>query len=280
MQIPYIQDDEVKSDSASVFSSLGITHCFLKYLCIDADSKRISKKDHHHNTFEIHILERGMQEYLIGNENISVNGGEFLFIPPFVKHRHLHSKAGSIKFAICFNCSTIPYLSQCVKKSVPPRFFENMRFIIEEQHNCKSTSKKLIEHAVFESSLLLLRIIGLNEETVTEDSTFLQSDFRVESAKAYIEDNIEGAPSVGEVAEVLHISPKQLTRLFLQQEGITPAKYIVCRRVARIHNLLVSSELPLKAISEQMSFQNEYNFNSFVKKNLGMPPGTYRKMSK
>lgn len=277
MKIYFKQSD--KTDIYSPFSPLNIRDCYLKHLLIDKDTSKVTHKPHHHNGFEIHIIEKGQQSYQSDGKLYCANGGEFFFIPPFVKHQVLSSAPGTEKYSITFSSSELSYLSNCVSGTVPPRLFESVRFIINEYHNETSLSEHIIQNTVFECAIMLLRICGLRETSTikTEDGS---EDLRLESAKAYIRDNIESWLTVSDIATYCHISIKQITRIFLKNEGISPAQYIVKERIEHIHKLLEDGNLSLKEISEKMNFQNEYYFNTFVKKHIGMPPGTYRKMMK
>lgn len=264
----------------SPFGSLGITNCYLRYLYIDDDLNKVTTKPHHHNSFEFHLVENGLQEYECNGKVYSVRCGEFLLIPPFVTHTILSSGTGTSKFSVSFNSNSLTYLDKCITGIVPSRILENMQFVANETRDKKRNSRKLVENSVFESTVLLLRLVGLREESLFESPKKPTYDLRVETAKVYIKENIERRLTVKEIATACYISSKQLTRLFLKQEGKTPAQYIINQRIEHIQNLLANEELSLKTISERMNFQNEYYFNSFVKKYLGLPPGTYRKMVK
>ena len=46
----------------------------------------------------------------------------------------------------------------------------------------------------------------------------------------------------------------------------------------KIRTLIENGELTLKEISEAMNFKNEYYFNTFFKRCIGLAPGAYSKM--
>ena len=95
-------------------------------------------------------------------------------------------------------------------------------------------------------------------------------------ATQYIQDNIEQAPTVSEVAAYCGVSERQLSRIFAG-EGQSPAEIIRAQRVRRIEELLADPSLSLKDIGDRMGFSDEYYFNAFFKKYAGMTPGAYRK---
>ncbi len=101
----------------------------------------------------------------------------------------------------------------------------------------------------------------------------------ITTAKRYIADNIERAPTVREVAAYTFVSPRHLTRLFQLSTDMTPGEYIAAARIERIVALLRNPALSLSEISTQMHFSSECYFNSYFKKHIGIPPGEYRRRS-
>ena len=112
---------------------------------------------------------------------------------------------------------------------------------------------------------------------VSETAVERFGDVRLKLAKQYVEDNVCYAVSVDEVAEHCHIGKKQLTRIFLCEEGCTVAQYVRRARCRRIETLLADPSQTLSAVSEAMHFCNEYYFNTFFKRYAGMTPGAYRR---
>jgi AraC-like DNA-binding protein len=76
---------------------------------------------------------------------------------------------------------------------------------------------------------------------------------RLAIAKQYIADNVCYAVSVGELAAYCHIGKKQLTRIFLCEEGCTVAEYVRTVRCRHIEKLLKDPSVTLFEISEQMA---------------------------
>lgn len=276
MKIYYKQKRE--PDETSPLMALGITDCYFKHLRIDVDTGKNDRKTHRHNGFEIHIIEKGHQEYEAEECCHWVGKGEFLFVPPGIYHKQAGSDVGTEKFSITFSGPELDDFRECVTGVVPERVFENIRFIMEERPHNTMFSNRMIENAVFESILAFLRLCGLREAQGPEEGE--RDDSRLENAKKYIADNIESRISLEDIAAYCYVSPRQITRIFMKHEDISPAQYIIKQRAACIRDLLENSELSLREISEKMHFKDPYYFNVFVKKYLGMPPGAYRKMNR
>ena len=251
-----------------------ITDCYLKKIQLLRDRRIISKKQHQHTNFEMHIIQEGFQEYGVGDQTYRVEKGHFLLIAPNVMHQALDAAENTGKYAITFQ---LPFDSsfQCLFGALTPRMEENLAFISHEATLKRDISDTLIENTLLEILVWALRLVGWKEKGQTEQK---QDNPTVAFAKQYIADNIDRAPGVDDVAAYCHLSNKQLTRIFRHTEGISPGEYILRLRVQRIEKLLLESNLSLKEISQQLHFGSEHYLNAFFKKYAGMPPGAYRKM--
>lgn len=271
MKIIYKQAVE---DCESSLFRFGIQSCYLKYLKPDKDCKFITKKMHHHLCFEMHIIKAGYQEYRIKETVYRLEKGDIMLIYPGVAHKELQSAEDTEKYSITFELKTEADTG-CFYGKVTEGICNAIRFIEGEMQLKRKTSMILAENRLLEIIILVLRESGFKEQS---------ADFRYDEnaimglAKQYINDNIESSPNVCEVAAYCHMSTKQLGRIFIRCEGVSPKEYIGKQRVRKIENLLCNETLSLNQISEKMNFCNEYYFNIFCKNHIGMPPGKYRKM--
>lgn len=260
-----------KQASSSVLGAHGISDCYYKKLTLD--EKNDHAKCHHHTGYEMHIVLQGQQIYRIGDQNCTLSAGTCLAIAPGVPHSLLRNESGTQKYSLTFRAAAVPVPYRLFPLS--PRMRSNQEFIEEETEHSRESSGCLIEHVVLEMILTTLRQMGLQEQAVTIPR---EEGAALTLAKQYIRDNLDRAPSVSEVAAYCNLSPKQLTRIFRNQNGATPGQYLTACRVRRIETLLAEGNLSLREISERLSFSSEYYLNAFFKANAGMSPGAYRKM--
>lgn len=251
-----------------------IKKCYLKRIVNRSDQKNITKKTHHHTSFEIHIVTKGYQKYRVGDKTFTVTKGEFLLIHPGIDHAFLSCSEEAEKFSITFYIDNSG-VGDCLFSKTPDRVIKNIEFICEESANKKEISSVLIENSLFETIILFLRLTGMKEKSSTGE---IGENAALAISKQFIGDNIERVFTVHDVSKFCYLSSKQLTRIFKKYENMSPGAYIINRRIEKIEELLSDTSMSLKDISEKMNFTNEYYFNSFFKKYAGMPPGTYRKM--
>lgn len=279
MKILYNQ----KAAITSHLHDFGIDNCILRHLYYKHDSSTITKQAHHHTNFEIHIVMDGSASYEIENKIYRITSEHFLLLPPYTKHRFIESEAQTVKYSFVFTFAPGQLKKMILPEQLTPVFapatkemISALHFIHAEFDRHKSISDILIENRVLESIFIYLRHLGLQEETAEPNES--TSDVRLQLAKQFVIENIEQNISVEDLAQYCHLSSKQLTRLFHQEEQITPLTYIKRQRLLHVKKLLANKTLPLHEISEMMHFSSEYYFHAFFKKEEGMPPGAYRKM--
>lgn len=271
MRIYYRQPKKPQVKSGLV--SIGAQESCFKMLLLENDKRNVTKKVHHHTDFEMHIMAEGTQIYDVDGEVFSLQSGQFLLIAPGVSHRSADTAPNSKKYAITFHMET-DILKSCFLGRMTERMWENIAFIEKEAATKKEISPILIENCILEILVTVLRMIGVAEQGLSDAE---EENITLALSKQYIQDNIELAPTVDEVARYCHLSRKHLTRVFMAEEGIAPGEFIKNQRIRLMEKMLSDETLSLSEISEKMHFSSEYYFNTFFKKYAGMPPGEYRK---
>ena len=286
MRIFYSHPQENAPNSPQFrFNDLKISECRFHYEIIKSehDERNATKKSHSHTDFEIHLMESGRKAYQTEDCDFDGLAGTYLLIPPNKKHRMLHTtyplKKYSFSFSLLTDCDrAFDCATPCVCREIPPIVLQNLHTIVSEFQGGKGASSFVVANRIFESVVLLLQDAGAIRMDVQRMDAKEPTDIRVELAKQYVRDNVREPITVTDLTGYCHLSQKQLTRLFLEFEGMTPAAFIRSERILQIEKLLTDPQRTLKSISEEMSFPNEYCFNTFFKKYYGMTPGKYRKM--
>ncbi|WP_415663379.1 helix-turn-helix domain-containing protein [Rariglobus hedericola] len=92
---------------------------------------------------------------------------------------------------------------------------------------------------------------------------------------------VKAKPAVpfDEVAEArrLGLSPVHFRRLFAEQAGLPPHRFLVRARTAHAELLLRTTDLPLKVVAERCGFYDEYHFSRMYRREYQVPPATYRR---
>ena len=281
MKIVFKQPENDSYHSAVALEEFGILQCFLKRIASKNDKPNITRKRHYHKCVEIHIIEKGYQIYEVEETRVRLAEGSLLVIAPQSYHSLTEEANETEKYSITFELKSNGVAERLISEmgayflsEMPAMVRENIAAIEKENRERKPYHTALICGRLLECILQILRLLP---SAVAETAAEPFGDMRLKLAKQYIEDNICYAVSVDEIADYCHLGKKQLTRIFLCEEGCTVAEYARSARCRHIEKLLADPSWTLAGISEEMHFCNEYYFNTFFKRYAGMTPGAYRR---
>ncbi|MEG4321827.1 MULTISPECIES: AraC family transcriptional regulator [unclassified Microcoleus] len=92
----------------------------------------------------------------------------------------------------------------------------------------------------------------------------------------YINDYLNRDLHLGELANLVHMSPYYFTRLFKQSTGIAPHQYVTKCRIEKAKLLLKQPGFSLAYISQQVGFKDQSHFSKTFCKIVGVTPKKYR----
>ena len=146
---------------------------------------------------------------------------------------------------------------------------------------------KPIEYPALEKIILdIEKKIYKREKTV--DFTELVDDLTeqsqveiVDQVKQIIAENISlGNLQREELANMVHISPGYLSRIFKKETGLSLSDYIIQKRISVAKQLLVKTNLPITTIAERIGLSYASYFTKLFKEKVNMTPQEYRQNGK
>ena len=105
------------------------------------------------------------------------------------------------------------------------------------------------------------------------------ADENLQRVKAYIKENLAKDLSIKNISHGTNISKSVLYRLFNKYFGGTVSEYVNRKRVEAAEELLLSTTIPISAISEKVGFSSVVHFRNMFKKLEGVTPLHYRKQN-
>lgn len=100
---------------------------------------------------------------------------------------------------------------------------------------------------------------------------------RLQPLLEYISDNLHTPLSLGEMAEMLGLTPQHLCRLFQKVLGTSPLRYITALRMSRAKTLLIDEPaLPVSEVGKRVGFSNHSYFCSVFKQYERKTPSEFR----
>ena len=247
---------------------------------------------HTHSTYEFHFIFSGSCIVVLDGEEFVVNAGEFYLTAPSVYHEQKSS--GLERFVeYSINCDLklaedIPseaehILSVLAKSPCRP---------VKDSTGIMKLFNKALDEAYRRNLGFLNNIKSLALMIVINSARAIsgniparydfphkpgKNDYRLRQIHGFIEDNITGSITTGDISKHMFLSEKQVSRIIKQSMGVSTKEYVLRKKLDRAKELLKSTDLSIKQIAELLGFSSEYYFNQFFKREEGFPPGVFRK---
>jgi two-component system, response regulator YesN len=145
--------------------------------------------------------------------------------------------------------------------------------------------KKLIE-AVDEAVKVMEKQVraGMIERVV--DKRIADTNNKIDSTKdpirkaiAYIDQHLKEELTLKDIAAHVHLNPSYFSVLFKEQANLNFSEYITRRRIQRAKELVISTNLPINEIAEEVGYKTSKYFIKIFKEIEGITPSIYRKTS-
>lgn len=101
-----------------------------------------------------------------------------------------------------------------------------------------------------------------------------RKDFR--ELQAYITANPNTDFSVEKLAERMSMSPRHFSRLFCQEVGVTPAKFVELVRLEAARNMILQTNLPVESVAVNCGYNNSEQLRRSFFRQLNTTPHEYR----
>jgi len=105
--------------------------------------------------------------------------------------------------------------------------------------------------------------------------TYHQDD-QVQAIQGWIHEHYKENTSLGQLAERVHLSPRQLQRRFTTTLGEPPLQYLQRVRIEAARKMLERGTNNLAKLSEQVGYQDVSSFSRLFKRHTGLSPSHYR----
>ncbi len=237
-------------------------------------------KRHSHSCFELHFIMGGSYAYHEADKPpLDLSAGDFILIPPHIEHQLLQQTkdAETITIAFLFTVNELspPSLNiDSMSKKIKPAMLTLIEMIWEEASDVSHYCTHIIQNHM--TSLLLSTVRFFETPYSEEGMSKWVHEAAATDIESFITDNSDLVFSVTSLAEHLHLSEKQLTRIIQNEYGKTPKEMIDSIKVRQAKKLLIESDMTLEQISDTLGFSDHNNFGRFFKRVEGLPPGVFR----
>jgi AraC family transcriptional regulator len=122
---------------------------------------------------------------------------------------------------------------------------------------------------------LIRHVLAPHDHARRRDGALPQG--KVRAVVDYIENHLDAAPSLEQMAAVAGLSPYHFARQFKAATGLPPHQYVIARRVERAKQLLqTGTDKSLAEVAAHAGFSDQSVFSHHFKRLVGVTPGQFR----
>lgn len=139
--------------------------------------------------------------------------------------------------------------------------------------------EQLIKNRLEELMLLLFRSESGGRRPRGQDAVtpHQEPSDPAEEMRAYLQAHTHSTLSLGQLAEVFHISVTYAKKLYRAEYGVSPMADFHRMKIREAKKVLGSTDLPIREVASLFDFKNICYFSNFFKKHTGMTPTEYRR---
>lgn len=238
---------------------------------------------HCNGDYELHIILSGSCAVNVDNHLYEISAGHAILIAPGQYHRPQDVSFNFCRLSLSFSVSGA-LQPQIVHEIMPCK-------VIHIPMPVQYISKQLIEEIsyanVYQSEMLsalgqqllisILRILKITQGTTGDNLT---EDWRTGVIDDYFEKRASAYGTENELAEMLHLSRRQLTRVLQTNYGMNFRQKLMSARMEHAGWLLRSTQKSVSEVCDSVGYTSEAMFYKNFKTYHGMTPLQYRKTHK
>ncbi|MDD5686206.1 MAG: AraC family transcriptional regulator [Elusimicrobia bacterium] len=221
---------------------------------------------HYHSFNELVIIIKGSLRVEISKKTFHANPGDILFYRERVAHKEVIESSGQVGLIAVLwrkiGQADLPILTYDKNKKI--------RFLAQwlcEINQSKSPYASLLQEQIFEVILTELTDISKSKELHPI----------VSNIRNFMKDHLKEHLSVEKLASHACMSKYSFFKKYKEFTDRTPMKDLRIIRVETAKDMIFTTDVPLKTISKEVGFVDEYQFSKVFRKHFGAPPGHFRK---
>ncbi|MBQ6360362.1 MAG: AraC family transcriptional regulator [Lachnospiraceae bacterium] len=237
----------------------------------------------HDDHCEIIYIESGRGEYIVDQALYSIKAGDIILINSGVAHRQRsdpETPLVSWNLAIQTRKADLLSVNQLLPSDVVPVFTAGTDEHIIRGLFHQLYSEALNKPAYYESSSLLyaelIRITVSRLSVLGKTKLTHRKHVLPEQVKRYIDEHYAEKLTLDDIADLFFVNKYHIVHVMKDAYGVSPIDYMVSRRIGEAQNLLNSTSLSIKEISETVGFTDKNHFTRTFKKRVGLSPLEYR----
>ncbi|PKG25658.1 response regulator transcription factor [Niallia nealsonii] len=157
--------------------------------------------------------------------------------------------------------------------TIDPILKSNIALFINSSMNCRLSAAESLDRWIHK-----LKEFG-EEMLVSANQEKNQPDL-IKLAISYIDENYMHNIGIGQIAELLQVTPNYLSTLFHKKTGTTFTKYITNTRILKAKELLLNPSKKVQEVAETVGYFSTRHFTKLFTEIVGCYPSEYRNQLK
>lgn len=251
---------------------------------------------HWHNEFELNYILRGRGEFICDNRRFEAGEGDILILPPNMLHAaYPYRDSELIYHALVFNpimlgansndrCS-----SECIRPVINgtrkldvyiPREagdYPGIKEAVSRIFSCAHSNQARMDLLLKSELLRLFWLLEGDEDRIYRQDNGISYSGIVRPALEYMAENFREDITIGQLAELVHLSKSHFMNCFKKAVGIGAIEHLTQLRINAACEALTATEKKIAEIAFDCGYNNLSNFNRHFLNMVGCTPNEYRR---
>lgn len=248
---------------------------------------------HFHPEFELNFILNGEGvRRVVGDSMEEIENIELVLVGPNLSHGwelHKCSNKNIHEITIQFHNDLFDdkLLARRIMKPIKEMFHRSAHGILFSPQISEKVKSKILRLSKIDSLDYFLELISILQDLATSSNQRLLSSYtskntnfensdKIKIIYEYVQTNYQNKISLGEVSQLVSMSPVSFNRFIKKRTGKTFIEYVNDTRIGYAARWLVEKDLSIAEIAFRCGFNNIANFNRVFKKNKSCTPSQYR----
>lgn len=268
-----------------------LMHCQIHWArVISSDTESLFTQYTKHTFYELQYALEGQIQMTVGNRSdVHLDESDFIVVPPDTYHQINGGDSVGSRFIMAFSVTfkndrlgdCRKYLDQALPHSGKGTMRQLFELILEENYHDTPIRRHILQ-ALLESFLLKIfeRVAPKRFHSNADEGSGQVTAERSAKICAFIHDNNGIGIQVSDVAARFAMTERHLNRILREDTGKSPRETINHEKLKKIEELIVSTPLSFREISELCGFSDEYAMNKFFRRYANTTLSDFRKIKR
>lgn len=264
----------------------------LLYICKKKPDSNGS--EHVHDYLEMTYILSGAARYYVEGKEYTLKAGDILFGNPGVKHQFELIKGEEAPVEVYIGVSNLHFRDMPQDTILLPDgghilhcnaelkqdLNQLVQMMISETQSKQSGQYYMVKAYLVQMLLLIVRQIRGEKKQENQGYVFESRNigYVVKRIIAYMNENYNSRISLDQIAKNMYLSPVYISKIFKEETGESPIKYLIQIRLEKAKEMLMSEECGnIKDVAAMVGYDDVYYFSKLFKKYYGIAPAYYKR---